>query len=90
MQAIYKIPLRFHNDDTESQYAPYKLNVRLKCGAKVICVTPILDEYCRTSVTSALSYVIEEPDTEEYKKAIEEELSDIDNRISHLKRSRRW
>ena len=92
MQTIFKVKLNPSSREPEESYQQTKLNIMLELGAKIIHVTPILEvsrPYSST-YTDSLSYVIEEPETEEYKNSKEEKFKEINERIAYLKRNSRY
>lgn len=82
MQTILNVPINPSVRDWEEQYKEKFLKVMLDNGAEIIHVTPILV----SSSTKSLSYVIKEPETEEYKKIKEEQFKKIQERIDYLAR----
>ena len=92
MQTIFKVKINPSSREPYENYQNQKLSIMLELGAKVIHVTPILEvsrPYSST-YTDSLSYVIEEPETEEYNKAKEEKFKEINERIAYLKRNSRY
>ena len=88
MQTIFKVKINPSSREPYENYQNQKLSIMLELGAKIIHVTPILDvnkPYSAT-YTDSLSYVIEEPETEEYKNNKEERFKEIDERIDYLNR----
>lgn len=88
MQTIFTVNLNPSNNNPSETYQNQKLSIMLELGAKVIHVTPILEVSRPYSApyTDSLSYVIEEPETEEYKKSKEEKFKEIQERIDYLNR----
>ena len=88
MQTIFKVKTNPSSRDPEEGYQQTKLDIMLELGAKVIHVTPILDinTHYSSTYTDSLSYVIEEPETEEYNKSKEEKFKEIQERIEYLNR----
>ena len=92
MQTIFKVKINPSSREPEESYQQTKLNIMLELGAKVIHVTPILEvsrPYSST-YTDSLHYIIEEPETEEYKNSKEEKFKEINERIAYLKRNSRY
>ena len=92
MQTIFKVKTNPSSRDPEESYQQTKLNIMLELGAKIIHVTPILDinTHYSSTYTDSLSYIIEEPETEEYKNSKEEKFKEINERIAYLKRNSRY
>lgn len=82
MQTILNVTVNPSVRDPWDSYNQEALNIMLENGAKIIHVTPILEvnKYSAT-YTSKLSYVIEEPETEEYKQIKREKATELYNRI---------